>query len=106
VALLAVTTPAVTGTLAAPAALSTADTINGNLVGGSLKVINASGSSVNFNLADPGRTDAGNTGTQAVTAVANNTGKWFKLDAAFVDADNLFHTVLSSAPGVTYELIP
>lgn len=105
-ALLAATTPAVTGTLAAPAALSTADTINGNMVGGSLKVINGSGSSVNFNLVDPGTTDAGNTGTQAVTAIAAGAAKWFKLDKAFIGSDNLFHTLLSLATSMTYELIP
>ncbi len=106
-ALLAVTTPAVTGTLAAPAAMSTADTINGNLVGGNLKVINGAGAPVNFTITDPGRTALGNTGTNAAVAVANGTAKWFELTAAMVDpADNLIHTTLSSATSVTYELIP
>jgi hypothetical protein len=106
-ALLAVTTPAVGGTLAAPAAMSTADTINGNLVGGSLKVINGAGSPVNFTIVDPGRTGLGNTGTNAPVAVANGTAKWFPLTSAMVDSSSgLISTTLSSATSVTYELIP
>ena len=107
-ALLTATVPTVTGVLAAPAALSVADTINGNLApNGALKVINGSGGSVNFNLVDPGATRAGNAGTQAVTAIAAGAARWFALSAAFVDPDdNLIHTVLSSATSVTYELIP
>ncbi len=106
-ALLTVTTPAVGGTLAAPAAMSTADTVSGNLAGGYLKVINGGGSSINVTLVDPGRTRAGNTGTQAAVAVANGAAKWFDLDAAFVNsATNLINITLSSATSVTYELLP
>jgi hypothetical protein len=106
-ALLTATVPAIAGTLAAPAAMSTADTISGNMVGGYLKVINGGGSSVNFTIVDPGRTRAGNTGTQAAVAVANGTAKWFPLEAAFVNsATNLINTTLSSATSVTYELLP
>src|SRR5690242_9297431 len=106
-ALLTATTPAVGGTLAAPAAMSTADTINGNMVGASLKVINGAGSPVNFTIVDPGHTALGNTGTNAAVAVANGTAKWFTLTSAMVDsATNLISTTLSSATSVTYELIP
>lgn len=107
-ALLTATVPTVIGTLAAPAAMSTADTINGNYApNGALKVINGSASSVNFNLVDPGATAAGNAGTQAVTAIAAGASKWFALSSAYVDPDdNLIHTVLSLATTITYELIP
>ncbi len=106
-ALLNPTTPAVGGTLAAPAAMSTADTVNGNLVGGNLKVINGAGAPVTFTIVDPGRTDMGNTGTNAGVSVTNGTAKWFELTAAMVDpATNLITVTLSSATSVTYELIP
>lgn len=106
-ALLAATTPAVGGTLAAPAAIGTSNTINGNLVGGQLKVINGAGAPVNVTIVDPGHTDAGNTGSQAAVAVANATAKWFALTAAFVDpVTNLITVTVSDATTITYELIP
>lgn len=106
-ALLTATVPAIAGTVAAPAAMSTADTISGNMVGGYLKVINGSGGSVNFTLVDPGRTAAGNTGTQPAVAVAASTARWFPLTSAFVNsATNLINVTLSSATLVTYELLP
>lgn len=106
-ALLTATVPAIAGTLAAPAAMSVADTISGNYVGGYLKVVNGSGGSVNFTMVDPGRTAAGNTGTQAAVAIAASTARWFPLQAAFVNsATNLINTTLSSATSVTYELLP
>jgi hypothetical protein len=106
-ALLTATTPVIAGTLAAPAAMSTADTISGNLVGGYLKVVNGSGGSVNFTIADPGRTAAGNTGTQAASAIAAGAARWYPLEAAFVNsATNLINVTLSAATSVTYELLP
>lgn len=105
--LLAVTTPAVTGTLAAPAAMSVADTINGNLAPTArLKVINGAGAPVTFTIVDPGHTGMGNTGTNAGVAVANATARWFALTTAMIDPDGFIHTTLSSATSVTYELIP
>ncbi len=106
-ALLTATTPVIAGTLAAPGAMSVADTISGNMVGGYLKVINGSGGSVNFTIVDPGRTAAGNTGTQAAVAVAASTARWFPLTAAYVNsATNLINVTLSSATTITYELLP
>ncbi len=106
-ALLAATTPAVGGTLAAPAAIGTSNTINGNMVPCNLKVINGAGAPVNVTIVDPGHTDAGNTGTQAAVAVANGTAQWFALTAPFVDpTTNLVTVTLSSATTITYELIP
>ncbi len=106
-ALLTATTPAITGTLAAPAAMSTADTISGNMVGGYLKVINGSGGSVNFTITDPGRTAAGNTGTQAASAIAAAAARWYPLTSAFVNTStNLINVTLSSATSVTYERLP
>lgn len=105
-ALLTATTPAITGTLAAPAAVSASDTINGNLVGGFLKVINASGGSINVTFTDPGRTAAGNTGTQAAVAVADGAAKWFPLLDVFRNSTtNLFTVTFSATTSVTYELI-
>lgn len=105
-ALLTATSPAATGTLAAPAAVSSSDTISGNLVGGYLKVYNASGSSINVTVADPGRTAMGNTATNAAIAVANNTAKWILLTAGMVDsATNLITVAFSATTSVTYELL-
>lgn len=106
-ALLTAIAPAVTGTLAAPAAIGTSNTINGNLVGGYLKVYNGAGAPVNVTIVDPGVTAAGNTGTQAAVAVANATAKWFALTAAFVHPDtNLITVTVSDATTITYELVP
>ncbi len=106
-ALLTATTPAVGGTLAAPAAIGTSNTINGNLAPCNLKVINGAGSPVNVTIVDPGHTAAGNTGTQAAVAVANATAKWFALTTAFIDpSTNLITVTVSDATTITYELIP
>ncbi len=106
-ALLTATVPAITGTLAAPGAVSASDTINGNYVGGYLKVYNGSGSSINVTFTDPGHTAAGNTGTQAAVAVANNAAKWFPLLSTFVNSStNLITVTFSATTTVTYELIP
>lgn len=106
-ALLAATTPTIAGTLAAPAAMSTADTISGNMVGGYLKVYNGAGAPTNFTIVDPGRTRAGNTGTQAAVSITNATAEWFPLLSAYVNpTTNLINVTLSSATSVTYELLP
>lgn len=105
-ALLTPIAPVITGTLAAPAALGTSNTISGNLVGGNLKIYNASVGSVNVTVVDPGHTAAGNTGTQAVVAIAASAAKWFPLLAGFVDSSNLITVTVPDATGLTYELIP
>lgn len=106
-ALLTATVPAVGGTLAAPAAAGTSNTINGNYAGGAIKIINAAVGSVNVTIVDPGATPAGNAGTQAAVAVANGTAKWFALTAPFVNpTTNLFTITISDATSITYELIP
>lgn len=106
-ALLTPIAPVITGTLAAPAAFGTSNTINGNLVGGNLKIYNGAGAPVNVTFVDPGRTDAGNTGTQAAVAVANATAKWFPLLAGFVDpTTGLITVTVPDATSITYELVP
>lgn len=106
-ALLTATTPAVGGTLAAPAAIGTSNTINGNLAPCNLKVINGAGAPVNVTIVDPGHTNAGNTGTQAAVSVTNGTAQWFSLTSAFIDpATSLITVTVSSATTITYELIP
>ncbi len=106
-ALLTPTNPAVGGILAAPAAIGTSNTINGNLAPCNLKVINGAGSPVNVTIVDPGHTSAGNTGTQAAVSVTNGTAQWFLLTSAFVDPSTSLITVtVSSATSITYELIP
>ncbi len=83
-----VLTSTVTGVLSAPGAVTSSETINGNLValGGVLQVVNGSGSSMNVTFTDPGRTPLGNTGTQAGVAVANGTTKFFKLTTGLIDS--------------------
>lgn len=83
-----VLTTAVTGALSAPGAVTSSETINGNLVANDaiLQVINGSGGSINVTFTDPGRTPLGNTGTNSAVAVAAATTKFFKLTSGLVDA--------------------
>jgi hypothetical protein len=93
------------GTLGAPAAMSVADTIDGDYAGYILEVKNGAGAPTNLTFVDGGTTPAGNTGTQAPTAIAAGATRRFRLNGAFVDPDDgLFHLTLSSATSVTYEL--
>ena len=94
------------GNLAAPAAVSVSDTIPGALAsaGAILEVKNGYGGSINVTFVDPGMTPAGNTGTQAATAVAAGATRRFKLSTAFVNTDGLITVTYSSATSVTWEL--
>lgn len=93
------------GSLAAPAAMSVADTIDDNYVGYILAVTNGSGSSVNFGFTDPGLTPAGNTGTEAPVAIAAAATRRWRLTSQFVNpSTGVINTTLSLATSVTYEL--
>lgn len=83
-----VLTTTVAGVLSAPGAVTSSETINGNLVanGAKLQVVNGSGVSINVTFTDPGRTPLGNTGTNAATAVAAGATKFFDLTTGLIDA--------------------
>lgn len=93
----------VAGTVSAPVQVTSSEVINGNLAdtGAVLRVNNGSGSPVNVGFTDPGRTAAGNTGTQSPTAVATGTSRYFDLDPAFINAANNQITATFSATGAT-----
>lgn len=82
-----VLTSTVAGALSAPGAVTSSETINGNLAANDaiLQVVNGSGVSINVTFTDPGRTPLGNTGTNAATAVAAGATKFFKLTSGLVD---------------------
>lgn len=95
-----------TGTLAAPGAVSTTETIAGVYVGAVLEVNNASVSSVNVTFNDPGHTAAGNTGTQAAAPVAAGATRRWRLSRPFVDdlSGNITVT-FSATSSITAEVI-
>ncbi len=95
------------GTLSAPAAVSSSDTISsGDIANGAiLEVKNGGGGSINVTITDPGTTPAGNTGTQAAVAVAAGATRRFKPSSAFVNQSSQVVTVnYSGTTSVTYEL--
>lgn len=101
-------TATVIGTLAAPAAVASSETINGNLVssGAKLEVINGSGGSINVTFTDPGRTPLGNTGTNAASAVAAGTTKVYDLTTGLVDTASGNITVgFSATTTITAQII-
>lgn len=94
------------GVVAAPAAVSSSDTIPGALAsaGAILEVKNGSGGSINVTFVDPGLTPAGNTGTQSAVAIAAGATRRFKLSTAFVNTDSLITVNYSATTSVTWEL--
>lgn len=95
-----------TGTLAAPATPSLTETISRAHVGKILEIFNGSGGSINVTFTDPGRTPAGNTGTQSAAPVAAGARRRWKLTEAFVNTDTKVITVtFSSITSVTAEII-
>lgn len=98
----------VSGALAAPAAVSASDTINGDLVpeaGLLYRVINGGGSPDNVSVSDGGRTPVGNPGTVTPVAVTNGTTKMIKIVRANIDpTTNLVTITHSFTTSVTYEL--
>jgi hypothetical protein len=106
-ALLSATQLATTGTAGNPVAIGTSNTISGHLaaLGAVLEIKNGSAASINVTFTDPGRTPAGNTGTQAAVAIAAGATMRWRLATALVDqATNLITVAVSAATSVTYEL--
>ncbi len=103
-----VLTTTVAGALSAPGAVTSSETINGNLVAkaAKLQVVNGSGTPMNVTFTDPGRTPLGNTGTQAATAVAAGATRFFKLTSALIDAATGNITVgFSATTSVTAQIV-
>lgn len=74
-ALLTCITPAA-GTTTVPVPVSSTDTISGNDVNnGAILIVLTAGTGDNVTITDPGRTPAGNTGTQAAASIGTNSGK-------------------------------
>ena len=89
------------GTVCTGVAVNSSDTLSGNDVnsGAMLIVTNGSGGSINVTLTDPGRTPAGNTGTQAAVAVAAGVSKAWGPSVLknFIDSSTNLVTVNYSA---------
>jgi len=112
VAALTAITPTVTGTVSTGAAVAASDTIDASLLGwrgGTLIIINASGSVDNVTLTDYGNTAAGNSltsNTMPSVAVAAGTSKAFDVDPSQANpATGLVTVTHSNTTTVTYILI-
>ncbi len=93
------------GTLAAPAAVSSSETIHRVHVGKILEVFNGGGSSINVTFVDPGKTPAGNAGTQAATPLAAGARRRWRLTHAFVGANKMITVNFSGTASVVAEII-
>lgn len=88
------------GTLSTPAAVTSSDTVNGNDINaGAILTVICAGTSDTVTIVDPGRTPAGNTGTQAGQVIAINTARsWGPATLAkFIDPSTNLVTVQHSA---------
>lgn len=94
-----------TGTLAAPGAVGSSETINRSNVGKILQVTNGGVGSINVTFVDPGKTPAGNTGTEDPAPVAAGATRRWKLIAAFVGTNKLITVNFSGTTSVTAEII-
>jgi hypothetical protein len=96
------------GTLLAPAAVTTSDTVqtDGDARGMILEVINGSGGSINVTVTDPGTTPAGSAaaGGGVVQAVAAATRRHFRLLPSYANTSGIITVTYSSATSVTYNL--
>jgi len=93
------------GSLAAPAAVGATELIHRANVGKILEVTNGSGGSINVTFTDPGKTPAGNTGTEPPAAVAAGARRRWKLTSAFVGSNKQITVTFSATPSVTAEII-
>lgn len=93
------------GTVCTGTAVSASDTINGNDVNnGCMLIVTCAGTGANVTLTDPGRTPAGNTGTQGAQAVSINTSRAWgpAVLKNFIDpATNLVTVTYSATTNVT-----
>lgn len=96
-------------TTVAPAAMSTADTVQQSDIGvnGALiNVINGSGGSVNFTIVDPGNSPVSNPATAPPQAVPAGADRWFRINPGHVNlSTGVANLTLSAATSVTYKLI-
>jgi len=104
--LLTTQTIADTGTVAAPQAAASSDTINIDSLGsyGFLEVINGGGSTDNVTIVDSGISPAGNLGTSDVVAVAAGTTKKIRIRRELADASSIVTVLHSFVTSVTENL--
>lgn len=99
-------TAGTTGSLAAPAAVAASEEIAASNVDNILQVTNGGGSPINVTFVDPGKTPAGNTGTEDPAPVAAGATRRWKLTSAFVNSATKKITVnFSGTTSVTAEII-
>lgn len=111
-AALTATTPTVTGTVIAGAAVAASDTIDQSILGqrgAYLTVINGNASSDTVTIKDFGQTPAGNslTSNQYTVSVTNGTSKVIWIKPSMVDPSTGLVTITHSVTAtVTYQLVP
>ncbi len=93
------------GTLAAPASVASSETIHRANVGKILEVKNGGVGSINVTFTDPGKTPAGNTGTEDPAPVAAGATRRWKLTSAFVGSNKLITVGFSGTTSVTAEIL-
>lgn len=93
------------GTLAGPGSVGATEQIHRAHVGKILEVFNGGGSSINVTFTDPGKTPAGNVGSQAAAPVAAGARRRWKLTAAFVGSNKMITVGFSGTTSVTAEII-
>lgn len=93
------------GTLAAPGPVASSELINRVNVGKILEVTNGGGVTINVTFSDPGKTPAGNTGTQAAMPIAAGARRRWRLTHAFVGSNKKITVNFSATASVTAEII-
>lgn len=94
------------GTLAAPGAVALTEVISATHVGDVLEVTNGSVASINVTFVDPGKTPAGNVGTEDPVPVAAGARRRWLLTAAFVGPSKTITVTFSAiGAGIVGELI-
>lgn len=95
-----------TGTVAAPQAVSSTDTIDVTSLGsyGFLEVINGGGSPDNVTIVDAGVTPGGNSGVDPVVAVSNGTTKKIRIRRELADSSSIVTVQHSFTTSVTCNL--
>ncbi len=95
-----------TGSLAVPAGVSASEEISAANVDNILQVTNGGVGSINVTFVDPGKTPAGNAGTEDPVPVAAGATRRWKLTSAFVNTSTKKIVVnFSGTTSVTAEII-
>ncbi len=93
------------GSLAGPGPVAASENIHRVHVGKILEGFNGGGGAITVTFTDPGKTPAGNTGTQAAVPLAAGARRRWRLTHAFVGANKQIVVNFSGTTSVTAEII-